>query len=135
MRTQPLGTCSSGIHGVVFRSTSFQQIPGRLPPRPAQVLASRCISFGVLVAHGVHVIPDFLCNAGGVTVSYLEIVQNAHMYYWDEGEVHDKLDKRITAAYHSIVETTRKYGINPRQAAYVLAANCVMEAMKTGGWL
>ena len=47
----------------------------------------------ILYKNGVHIIPDFLCNAGGVTVSYFEMVQNAYMYYWDEAEVYEKLDK------------------------------------------
>jgi len=89
----------------------------------------------ILFANGVQVIPDFLCNAGGVTVSYFEMVQNACMYYWDEAEVRDRLDKRITAAYRSVVETSRKYGINMRQAAYVVAVSRVVEAMKTRGWI
>ena len=45
----------------------------------------------ILYKNGVHVIPDFLCNAGGVTVSYFEMVQNFYMYYWDEKEVHERV--------------------------------------------
>lgn len=89
----------------------------------------------ILFAKGVHIIPDFLCNAGGVTVSYFEMVQNAYMYYWDEAEVYEKLDKRITAAYHSVLDTSRQYQINMRQAAYVVAVKRVIEAMKARGWV
>lgn len=89
----------------------------------------------ILFDKGIHVIPDFLCNAGGVTVSYFEMVQNACMYYWDEEEIHRKLDSRMTKAYHEVLETSRKYRINMRKAAYVVAVRRVVEAMQLRGWL
>jgi len=89
----------------------------------------------ILFGNGVHVIPDFLCNAGGVTVSYFEMVQNFYMYSWDEAEVRERLDKRMTAAYHSVLNTSREYKIDMRQAAYVLAVGRVVEAMKLRGWV
>ena len=89
----------------------------------------------ILFQNGVHVIPDFLCNAGGVTVSYFEMVQNFNMYSWEEAEVHGQLDKRMTAAYHSVLNTSREYKINMRQAAYVRAVERVVEAMKLRGWV
>ena len=89
----------------------------------------------ILYKNGVHVIPDFLCNAGGVTVSYFEMVQNFYMYPWDEETVHERLDKKMTAAYHSVLDTSRKHKINMRQAAYVLAVGRVVEAMKLRGWV
>jgi glutamate dehydrogenase (NAD(P)+) len=89
----------------------------------------------ILCKNGVHVIPDFLCNAGGVTVSYFEMVQNFYMYYWDEKEVHERLDEKMTNAYHSVLSTSKKYNINMRQAAYVVAVERVVEAMKVRGWV
>ncbi len=89
----------------------------------------------ILHKNGIHVIPDFLCNAGSVTVSYFEMVQNAYMYYWELEEVQKRLDKKMTTAYHSVINTSRKYNINMRQAAYVVAVERVVEAMKLRGWV
>ncbi len=89
----------------------------------------------ILYKNGVHVIPDFLCNAGGVTVSYFEMVQNAQMYCWEEKEVYERLEARMVAAYGSVLSTSEQYKINMRQAAYVRAVERVVEAMKLRGWV
>ncbi|XUX01467.1 MAG: Glu/Leu/Phe/Val dehydrogenase [Dehalogenimonas sp.] len=89
----------------------------------------------ILYQNNVHVIPDFLCNAGGVTVSYFEMVQNTSMYYWEEEEVYAKLDKRISSAYASVLEASRKYHVNMRQAAYSVAVKRVVDTMKVRGWV
>ncbi|MFC1940101.1 Glu/Leu/Phe/Val dehydrogenase [Chloroflexota bacterium] len=89
----------------------------------------------ILYSNGVHVIPDFLCNAGGVTVSYFEMVQNFYMYSWEETEVRERLDNKMTVAYHSVLNTSQEYKINMRQAAYLRAVERVVEAMKLRGWV
>ncbi len=89
----------------------------------------------ILYKNNVHVIPDFLANAGGVTVSYFEMVQNIMRYCWSFDEVYEKLDDRMTAAYHAVFDASNKYGINMRQAAYTVAVARVVDAMKTRGWV
>ena len=88
----------------------------------------------VLYKNGVHVIPDFLCNAGGVTVSYYEMVQNMYMHYWTLDDVYKKLDEAMTRSYHAVYDASKEYKINMRQAAYVVAVKRVVEAMKVRGW-
>lgn len=89
----------------------------------------------ILYSRGVHVLPDFLANAGGVTVSYFEMAQNFAMYYWDKEEVDRRLAAKMAEAYHSVLNAARKHKINMRQAAYVVAVARVVEAMKLRGWV
>jgi glutamate dehydrogenase (NAD(P)+) len=89
----------------------------------------------VLDERGVYVIPDFLCNAGGVTVSYFEQVQNAYGYYWDEEIVHERLDKKMTAAFHAVHDAAQKHGVNNRVGAYIVAVHRVAEACELRGWV
>lgn len=89
----------------------------------------------ILYEKGVHLLPDFLCNAGGVTVSYFEMVQNMSLSSWAEEDVYSRLDEMISAAYKGVLETSRKLGVNMRKAAYVVAVERVVEAMKWRGWV
>lgn len=89
----------------------------------------------ILFRNGVYVIPDFLCNAGGVTVSYFEQVQNAYNYYWDVETVHERLDKKMTAAFHAVHKTAQQYGVHNRMGAYIVAVSRVAEACKLRGWV
>jgi len=89
----------------------------------------------ILYRKGVFVIPDFLCNAGGVTVSYFEWVQNSARYYWDESEVHQRLNKHMTKAFQAVLAESLKRKVNMRVAGYVVAVARVAEAMKLRGWV
>ncbi len=87
----------------------------------------------ILHKNGVLFVPDILSNAGGVTVSYFEQVQNASNYYWTEQEVLEKLEKIMVRAFHEVWDTKEKYNINMRTAAFVKAVERVSEAMKARG--
>ena len=89
----------------------------------------------IMYENGVYVIPDFLCNAGGVTVSYFEQVQNAYDYYWEEDVVYERLDKKMTSAFHAVHDTAERYGVKNRMGAYVVAVGRVAEACKLRGWV
>ena len=89
----------------------------------------------ILHNNGKFVIPDFLCNAGGVTVSYFEWVQNITGYYWKLEEVHKNLDEKMTRAFNEVLNVYEEKKINTRMAAYIVAVNRVVEAMKLRGWV
>ena len=89
----------------------------------------------ILYGNGVFVLPDFLANAGGVTVSYFEQVQNTYNFYWPLGEVHQRLDEKMTRAFHGVHRMYEREKVNMRQAAYLVAVARVAEACKLRGWV
>ena len=89
----------------------------------------------ILAEKGVYIIPDFLCNAGGVSVSYFEMVQNSYQYYWDESLVHQRLDQKMTTAFYAVHEMAEAKQVDNRVAAYLVAVNRVAEAVRLRGWV
>jgi glutamate dehydrogenase (NAD(P)+) len=89
----------------------------------------------ILHDKGVYVLPDFLANAGGVTVSYFEQVQNTYNYYWGLDDVHQQLDRKMTAAYKAVSDMSKKARVHNRLAAYMVAVARVAEACKLRGWV
>ena len=89
----------------------------------------------VLKARGIFNIPDFLCNAGGVTTSYFEGVQNDMNFYWSKDEVLQRLDHKMTVAFHDVLAMSQREGVYMRDAAYMVAIEKVVKAMELRGWL
>lgn len=89
----------------------------------------------VIHERGIFMIPDFLCNAGGVTCSYFEQVQCNTNYYWQKDEVLGKLDVKMTSAFIAVSELARKRGLYMRKAAYVIAVDRVAKACRDRGWV
>jgi glutamate dehydrogenase len=89
----------------------------------------------VMQERGIYVIPDFLCNAGGVTCSYFEQVQGNMNFYWPKEEVLSKLDAQMTRAFHAVAEMAKSKNLYTRDAAYVIAINRVASACRQRGWV
>ncbi|MFZ1720287.1 MAG: Glu/Leu/Phe/Val dehydrogenase [Candidatus Moraniibacteriota bacterium] len=87
----------------------------------------------ILLARGVTIVPDILANAGGVTVSYFEQVQNAANYSWTEDVVREKLKEKMERAIESVWQEKERYNTSVRMGAYVLAVQRVAQAMKDRG--
>jgi glutamate dehydrogenase (NAD(P)+) len=89
----------------------------------------------ILHDNGAFVIPDFLCNAGGVTVSYFEQVQNAYNFHWPLEEVHDRLNATMTRAFYEVHQMAQSRQVHNRLAAYLVAVKRVAEAVVLRGWI
>jgi glutamate dehydrogenase (NAD(P)+) len=89
----------------------------------------------ILYKAGKYIIPDFLCNAGGVTVSYFEWVQNIGGYYWTLEDVHARLQEKMILAFHDVHDMAQKNNVDNRTAAYMVSVQRVAEAMRLRGWV
>lgn len=87
----------------------------------------------MLHSRGVFVVPDILANAGGVTTSYFEWVQDRHGYFWNESEVNARLEAKMVEAFKAVLTTAEKYKVDMRTAAYIVAINRVATVTKMRG--
>jgi glutamate dehydrogenase (NAD(P)+) len=87
----------------------------------------------IMSKNGTFVLPDILANAGGVTVSYFEWVQNNYGYFWQEADVNTRLKEFMVKAFHEVLSVARKYDVTMRIGAYILAIQRVHEAIRLRG--
>jgi glutamate dehydrogenase (NAD(P)+) len=87
----------------------------------------------ILKEKGTLIVPDILANAGGVTVSYLEWVQDLQRYFLSEDEVQEKTEKKMRKAFKDVVATMQKHTVTMREAAYILAVGRVAESLRSLG--
>lgn len=88
----------------------------------------------ILEKRGIICVPDILANAGGVTVSYFEWVQNTQNYYWTEADVNEKLQAVMDQAFDDMTAVAEKYDCTLRKAAYILAVERISSAQKLRGY-
>jgi glutamate dehydrogenase len=89
----------------------------------------------ILKQRNILLVPDVVANAGGVTVSYFEWVQNSQGWYWTEEEVNSRMEQMMVESVHNILKTARRYQVSTRLAAYMVGIRPFAEAMRWRGWV
>ncbi len=89
----------------------------------------------ILADRRIPVLPDILCNAGGVIASYFEMVQNLNLDHWNEREVQVRMQEKMTATYRTVAALAREHDLTLRRAAYSSAVRDVVAAMRSRGWI
>ena len=120
-----IGIRQLGASVLHLKLTAIRWIPDNGPTDPA--------GDAILYECGVEVIPDILCNAGGVIVSYFEWLQNKRSEFWELEEVDQKLQRKITSGYARVRNTAREFKTDWRTAAYVLALRRLETVYKERG--
>ncbi len=119
-------------------------LEGQITKNNAETIRARIIVEGangpttpeaddILNRNGVVIVPDVLANAGGVTVSYFEWVQNASSFYWSEEEINQRLETIMSNAYNSVSATASEHGVSLRTAAFITACTRILEARQLRG--
>lgn len=127
----------------VYEPSAYRE-PAPIDREIAENLSARIIAEGangptrseadeVLSEKEVLVVPDILANAGGVTASYFEWVQNRQGFFWTEEEVNRRLDRMMRKAFDKVYATAEEYDISLRIAAYVVSVRRVAEALQMCG--
>ncbi|MGA2820884.1 MAG: Glu/Leu/Phe/Val dehydrogenase [Anaerolineales bacterium] len=89
----------------------------------------------IIRQRGIFLIPDFLCNGGGVTTSYFESVQNDMNFHWSREEVLERVDQKMSSAFQAVLEMSLERKVSMRDAAYLVAVDRVVKAMQMRGWV
>ena len=119
-------------------------IEGQITAKNAPRIQARIVAEGangpttpeaddILYDRGIFVIPDILCNAGGVTVSYSEWVQDLQQFFWDEDEINKRLAQIMMRSFREVLSVTREKGVNMRIGAYIRAIDRVAKATMIRG--
>ncbi|OTG66680.1 Glu/Leu/Phe/Val family dehydrogenase [Acinetobacter silvestris] len=119
-------------------------LEGQITPERAQNLTAKLVLEGangptypaaedILLERGVTIVPDVICNAGGVTVSYFEWVQGMANFFWSEEEVNQRLDALMIKAIHDVWQTAEDKVCSLRTAAYILACDRILKARQDRG--
>ena len=139
---------NSSENGIATKADLFvpAALERQITERTAPMLNVRLVAEGangpttpeadtILQEKGIFVVPDFLANAGGVTCSYFEQVQSNMNYFWEKDEVLGKLDTKMTAGFHAVLDMSKRRNVSMREAAYLIAINRVAQACHDRGWV
>lgn len=119
--------------GGVINQENADQIKTKMIVEAANMPVT-CDADSLLQERGVVIVPDILANAGGVTVSYLEWVQNRQRYQWSASEISQELEKRLTAAWDAVKNRAADEHLNYRQAAYLIGVERIVTAIELRGF-